>query len=55
MGIAASVSCDQNILHTFWLIYHKESSLEICFNILMVLQYEQGWAVETTPGFNQRF
>ena len=41
MGMAASVSCDQNILHTFLLIYHKESSLEICFNILMGLQYER--------------
>ena len=40
MGMMASVLCDQNILHTFWLIYHKESSLEICFNILMGLQYE---------------
>ena len=24
-----SWSCDQNILHKFWLIYHKESSHEI--------------------------
>ena len=47
------VACDQNILHKFWLTYHKESSGEIwvqldiwfvrklCFNILMGLQYEQ--------------
>ena len=27
--MTASVLCDQNILHTFGLIYHKESSLEI--------------------------
>ena len=48
-----SWSCDQNILHKFWLTYHKESSHEIwvqldqwfvrklCFNILMGLQYER--------------
>ena len=46
-------SCDQNILHKFWLTYQKGSSHEIwvqlgqwfvrklCFNILMGLQYEQ--------------
>ena len=48
-----SWSCDQNILHKFWLTYHKESSHEIwvqlgqwfvrklCFDILMGLQYER--------------
>ena len=48
----SSWSCDQNILHKFWLTYHKESSHEIwvhlgqwfvrklCFDILMGLQYE---------------
>ena len=39
--MAASVSCDENILHTFWLIYHKESSLEICLNILMQARRRQ--------------
>ena len=46
-------SCDQNILHKFWLTYHKESLQEIsvqlgqwfvrklCCNILMGLQYER--------------
>ena len=41
MGMAASVSCDKNILHTFWLIYHKKSSLEICLNILMQARRKQ--------------
>ena len=48
----SSWSCGKNILHKFWLTYHKESSHEIwvqlgqwfvrtlCFNILMGLQYE---------------
>ena len=48
-----SWSCDQNILHQFWLTYHKESSHEnwvqlgqwfvgkLCLNMLMGLQYEQ--------------
>ena len=47
-----SWSCDQNILHKFWLLYHKRSSHEIWvqlyqwfvrtlfLNILMELQYE---------------
>ena len=29
MGVAASWSCDQNIMHTFSLTYHKESSHEV--------------------------
>ena len=49
----SSWSCDLNILYTFLLIYHKESSHEICvklgqwfvrklcFDILMRLQYER--------------
>ena len=29
----SSWSCEQNILHTLWLTYHKESSHEICVKL----------------------
>ena len=55
-----SWSYDQNILHKFWLTYHKESSHEIwvqlgrwfvrklCFSILMGLHYE--WPTSKLKG-----